>query len=87
MKRLPDSGFAASIYRRRSLRYNHIAAQVAIFIQLSYDNNIYEVDRLNNFHFITQTYGKCKISYTQVRHTTDKMLFVGRRGGLLICHT
>jgi hypothetical protein len=41
---------------------------------------IYEVNRLNNYHFITQTYGKCKISYTSVRRATHKILFIiGRR--------
>ena len=53
-------GFAASIY----VDVKPIAAQAAIFIQLSHYNNIYEVDGLNNYHFITRTYAKCKESYT-----------------------
>jgi hypothetical protein len=57
-----------------------------LFVTSDDNNNIYEVVRLNNYHFITQIYEKCKISYTQVIHTRDKMLFVERRGGLLICH-
>jgi hypothetical protein len=38
------------------------------------------MDRLNNYIFITQPYEKCKGSYTSVRHTAHKTLFIiGRR--------
>jgi hypothetical protein len=40
---------------------------------------IYEVDRLNKYHFITQNYGKYKGSYTSVICMADKILFVRRR--------
>jgi|ERR687898_3247712 hypothetical protein len=41
---------------------------------------IYEVDRLNNYIFITQPYGKYKISYTSIRRAAHKILFIiGRR--------
>ena len=36
-----------------------------------------EADGLNNYIFITQPYGKCKISsYTSVRHMAYKILFI-----------
>jgi len=42
---------------------------------------IYEADRLNNYNFITQPYGKCKRSSDiSIRYTAHKILFiVGRR--------
>jgi hypothetical protein len=40
---------------------------------------IYEADRLNNYIFITERYGKYKGSYASVICMADKILFVGRR--------
>jgi hypothetical protein len=40
---------------------------------------VLEVHILNNYIPITQPYGKCKGSYTSVRRTAHKILFVGRR--------
>jgi hypothetical protein len=41
---------------------------------------------LNNYILITWPYGKCKISYTSVRCTTDKILFAGKRSTIDMSH-
>jgi hypothetical protein len=46
----------------------------------------YEADRLNNYIFITQPYGKYKISYTSVRHAAHKILFIIGRGTTDMTH-
>src|SRR6476620_850245 len=52
-------------------------------VQLIHDNNIIymkQTNLLNNYILITQPYGKCKESYTSVRRTAHKILFIiGRR--------
>jgi hypothetical protein len=44
-------------------------------IQLSYDI-IYEVNRLNNYTFVTERYGKYKGSYTSIMSMAHKILFI-----------